>query len=171
MTVKAASLAITQSSQPSARSVIAGAKQFEFARYVLDAGQSGEDIRVTSFLAKYSFSTNAANNLTHCQLYDGSTSVTSGSNEKNPASDHTTGDDLTFTFDGTGITVPKGTSKTLSLKCDVSTSATSGSFTFGNDDNGVTAATYTAASGLGSGQTVVETWSSSDGQAMTSSTG
>jgi len=168
MTVKAAALAISQSSQPSARSVIAGAKQFEFARYTLDAGQSGEDIRVTSFLTKYSYSTNAANDLTHCQLYDGSTSVTTGSNEKNPLSTHTTGDDLTFTFDGTGITIPKGTSKTLSLKCDVSTSATSGSFTFANDEN---SSAFTAASGVGSGQTVAETWSTSVGQAMSSATG
>ncbi len=165
MTVKAAALSITQSTQPSARNVIAGAQQFEFARYVFDAGQSGEDIRVTSFPAKYSFATNAANTLTRCKLYDGSSSV---SDEVNPASSHTTGDDLTFVFDGTGIMVPKGTSKTLSLKCDVSTSATSGSFTFGNDDNN---SSFTAASGVGSGQTVTETWSSSSGQAMTSATG
>lgn len=168
MTVKAGALAVSQSSQPSARNVIAGAKQFEFARYVLDAGQSGEDVRVTSFPVKYSFATNSANHLTGCKLYDGSTAVTTGSNEVNPASGHTTGDDLTFTFDGTGLIIGKGTSKTLSVKCDVSTSATSGTFTFGNDDN---ASTFTAASGVGSGQTIAETWTSSSGQAMTSATG
>ncbi len=168
MTVKAGALAISQSSQPTARTVIAGAQDFEFARYVFDATSSGEDLRVTSFPAKLSYSTNVATYLTGCQLWDGSTAVTTGSNIVNPASSHSTGEDITFTFDGTGITVPKGTAKTLSLTCDVSTSATSGSFTFGNDDN---ASSYSAASGVSSGTTITETWSTSSGQAMTSATG
>lgn len=165
MTVKTGSLAISQSTQPTARTVIAGANQFEFARYVFDATSSGEDVRVSTFPAKYSFATVATTDLTGCQLWDGSTSVT-GDTILHPSV--ATGEDETFTFDGGGLVVPKGTSRTLSLKCNVSSSATSGSFTWGLDDN---ASTFTSASGVVSSQTITETWSSSAGQAMTASSG
>lgn len=167
MTVKAGALAISVSSQPTARTVIAGANNFEFARYVLDAGQSGEDLRVTSLPAKLTLSTIVATNLTSCQMFDGATSITSGSNLVNPASTVASGDDVTFTFDGTGVIVPKGTSKTLSLKCNLSTSATSGSLSWGLS----ALSSFTAASGVTSGQTVSETATAATGQTMTASTG
>lgn len=164
MTVKAGALAISVSSQPTARSVIAGANGFEFARYVLDAGQSGEDIRVTSLPLLLALTTVSATNLTSCQVFDGATAITTGSNLVNPSA----AGDNTFTFDGTGLIVPKGTTKTLSLKCNLSTSASSGNVTWGLTNN---ASTYTAASGVTSGQTVTETMTAAAGQAMTASTG
>lgn len=161
MTVKAGALAISQSPQPSAQTVIAGATQYEFARYILDAGQSGEDLRVTSFMASTSASggTVSPSSLSNCQLYDNGVSVTTGSNSKNP----TANGDQTFTFDGTGLTIPRGTSKTLALKCNV-TSGVTGNVIWGLVNN---AATYSAASGLASGQTIVETMAASNGQIMT----
>lgn len=162
MTVKAGALAISVSSQPTARTVIAGANNFEFARYVFDAGQSGEDLRVTSFPAYLTLSTITATNLTSCQMYDGATSITTGSNLVNPSA----AGDNTFTFDGTGVIIPKGTSKTLSLKCNLSTSASSGSLSWGSNGTDIT-----SASGVTSGQTVVETTTTNAGQTMTASTG
>ncbi|PCI29099.1 hypothetical protein COB55_02815 [Candidatus Wolfebacteria bacterium] len=165
MTVKTGALEISQSTQPTARTVIAGADQFEFARYVFDATSSGEDVRVSTFLAKYSFATVASTDLTGCQLWNGSTSVTADTVLHPSVS---TGEDENFTFDGGGLVIPKGTSKTLSLKCNVSSGATSGSFTWGNDDN---ASAFTSASGLVSSQTITETWTTATGQAMTASSG
>jgi len=153
MTVKAGALAISQATQPVAQSVIAGQQQFEFARYILDASQSGEDVRMTSFIPLFyqagsSTGDTYATDLTNCQLYDGTKSLTTGSNAKNP----TTTADQTFTFDGTGFVLSKGTSKTLSLKCNVSTSA-SGNYAWGLTDN---SSTFTGATGLTSGQTIAE---------------
>lgn len=161
MTVKAGALAISQSSLPVAQNVIAGANQYEFARYILDAGQSGEDLRVTSFVASTSVSGASAvpTSLSSCQLYDGAVSVTSGSNAKNPSANG----DQTFTFDGTGLMIPKGTSKTLSLKCNI-TSGVVGSVIWGLVDNNVS---YSAVSGMGSGQTIAETFAANNGQIMT----
>jgi hypothetical protein len=165
MTVKAGALSISVSSQPTSRSVIAGSQGFEFARYIFDASQSGEDIRITSIPLLLAVTGSvAANNLTSCQLFDGATVVTSGSNLVNP----TAAGDNTFTFDGTGLIIAKGTSKTLSLKCNLSTAATSGTAKWGLTNN---AGTYTAASGQTSGQTVAETMNASAGSTMTAATG
>ncbi len=161
MTVKAGSLAITVSTQPVAQTVIAGANQFEFARYILDAGQSGEDVRVTTLpvLVARTGAT-AANHLTSCQLYDGSASVTTGSNLINVS----VVGDQTFTFDKSGLIISKGMAKTISLKCNLSTAASSGTVNWGLTDN---SATYTGASGITSGQTITETMTASAGQTMT----
>lgn len=167
MTVKAGALTVTVSSQPTARTVIAGAKQFEFARYIFDAGQSGEDVRITSIPLYYAPTTGARTDLTNCQLFDfaaaTSTSLTTGSNVKNPSASDTASS-TSLTFDGSGMTVAKGTARTLSLKCDVSTAAT-GAYHWGID--AAQNAAFTGVTGLSSGQTVNELFNSSSGQQMT----
>lgn len=166
MTVKSSALSVSVSSQPTARNVIAGSQGFEFARYIFDASQSGEDIRVTSIpLALYTV-TVASTNLTNCQLFDGATAVTSGSNLVNPTANAST---TSFTFDGTGLVISKGSSKTISLKCNVSTAATSGTVQWGLDSG--QQSDYAAATGLTSGQTVTETLVDSLGNIMTAATG
>jgi hypothetical protein len=161
MTVKSGALAMSVSSQPSARQVIAGAQNFEFARYVLDAGQSGEDVRLANFKALLALSTVTASQLSNCGLYDGSTNLTDGTNVTLAAGDNT------FTFNNGGFVVPKGTSKTLSMKCSLSAGATSGTVTWGLTDN---SGTYTAATGVTSGLTIVESMTAAAGQAMTAAT-
>lgn len=167
MTVKSGAFAISVSPIPIAQTVIAGSKEFEFARYVLNASQSGEDIRVTTIPLDYS-TNGTATDLTNCQLYDGATSLTTGSNVKNPSAVAST---TTFTFDGSGLIVSKGTAKTLSLKCNVSTAATAGkTYQWGlvaTADNG----SWTGATGLASAQTIGEAFTRSAGQAMTASAG
>lgn len=167
MTVRGASLSVTVSSQPSARTVIAGASKFEFARYILDASASGEDIRLTSLPLAYD-TTGTASNSTSCQLYDGietnATSLTTGSNVKNPTS---TSSSTVMTFDGTGVTIAKGTTRTLSLRCDLASGAT-GVYRWGLDSD--QAASFAGATGLTSGQTVTETLNDSIGQNMTAAT-
>ncbi len=161
MTVKAGALAMSVSTQPTARTVIAGATGFEFARYVLDAGQSGEDVRLTNFKALLALGTISASQVSNCGLYDGSTNLTDGTNITLAAGDNT------FTFNNGGYVVPKGTAKTLSMKCSLSAGATSGTVRWGLTDN---ASTYTAATGVTSGLTVVESMTAAAGQLMTAGT-
>jgi hypothetical protein len=166
-TVKAGSLTVTVSSQPTSRTVIAGAQQFEFARYIFDASASGEDVRITT-IPLYFDTTGSRTDLTNCQLYDGidsgSQSLTTGSNVKNPASGDTASS-TTFTFDGAGLIIPKGTSKTLSLRCDLATNTSGSKYWWGLDS--AQATNFTGASGITSGQTVAETLNDASGQQMT----
>ncbi len=167
-TIKAGALTVSVLSQPPAQTVIAGATQFEFARYTVDASNSGEDVRVTALPLYFdtSLSTGAAGtrtDLTNCQLYDGTLSLTTGSNVKNPASGDTASS-TTFTFDGTGVLITKGTSKTLGLKCNVRV-GTTGRFWWGLDTGQATS--FTGATGITSGTTITETLNEANGQRMT----
>lgn len=159
MTVRGGALSISASTQPSARSVIAGAQGFEFARIVLDAGQSGEDVRLSSLPVFLTLTTITANQLSSCNIFDGSTNLTDGTNVTVAAGSNT------FTFNNGGYVVPKGTVKTLSLKCNLATGATSGSLKWGIESDDF--ASYTAATGVTSGLTITESVSENLGQLMT----
>jgi len=161
MTVRGGALAVSQSTQPSARAVIAGAQNFEFARYVLDAGQSGEDVRLSSFLATLGLSIITANQISSCALYDGATNLTDATNIQIASGSNT------FTFNNGGFVVAKGTSKTLSLKCSLASGATSGTVTWSVVDF---SGSYTGATGVTSGLTITETVTAGAGQAMTAAT-
>jgi hypothetical protein len=168
MTVKSGAFTVSNIGQPPAQTIIAGGSGIEFARFSLDATASGEDIRVTTLPLDYS-TNGTATDLTNCQLRDGgktSTSLTTGSNKKNPTA---VGSTTTFTFDGTGLIVPKNTSKTLSLTCDVKSGTTS-TYQWGlvaTADNG----SYTGATGLASAQTISEVFNRGAGQVMTAASG
>ncbi|PIR44444.1 MAG: hypothetical protein COV10_04880 [Candidatus Vogelbacteria bacterium CG10_big_fil_rev_8_21_14_0_10_51_16] len=169
MTVRAGALSVSVSSQPSARTVIAGADGFEFSRIILDATQSGEDVRLTSIpllLTLAGTPTALVGDLTSCELRNSAGSVlTTGTNK---VTSFTAAADHTFTFDGTGVTIPKGTSMDLSVRCDVSSdAAASGTIAWGVKS----AFNITSASGLDSGQTVAESATSGNGNAMTLSAG
>lgn len=163
MTVKSGALAISVSAQPTARSVIAGAKGFEFARYILDAGQSGEDVKLSNIPLEHTLATITNSQLSNCNLYEGSINLTDDTNVTLAAS----AADTTFTFNDGGYTVPKGTQKTLSMKCDLSAGATSGTVKWGLS----ALSSYTAATTVGSNQTVTETATANAGNLMTAATG
>src|SRR3989344_5470043 len=57
MTVKAGALTVSAQPVPTAQTIIAGASQFEFARYNFDATGSGEDIRLVSIPLTYGVAT------------------------------------------------------------------------------------------------------------------
>lgn len=166
MTVKAGALSITVASTPATQTIVAGGTAREFANYQFDASQSGEDIRVSSFKGKLTFATGAANELSSCLIYDGSSVLNAGS-VVNPGSTASSGDEFTFTFDNS-LTIPKGTVKTLTLKCNVSSSATNNAtFAWGIAD---TAANITP-TGVTSGTTVTESVSAATGNTMTIGSG
>ena len=173
MTVKAAALAITVSNTPSAQSIVAGSQGVLFANYQFDASQSGEDVRFSSIPLAYDGGNNsfAANPsmLTSCQLFDGTTALNTGSNIVNPASTATSSTPTltqTFTFDQQ-LVVPKGTVKTLALKCNVASSADSAS----QFQWGIGAAPSIAVTGVTSSNDVTETVTSANGQVMTAAAG
>jgi len=169
MTVEAAALAMSMSSQPSARSVIAGSQGFEYARYVLDASQSGEDVRFSSMVADLESSGTLAGapaNLTSCQLFDGDTALNTSVVDPGTLTNGTaTTTDVaaTFTF-ANSLTVPKGTIKTLSLKCNLSSSAdTSSTYQWGIRNT----AANVVVTGVTSSNAVTETVTASNGIVMT----
>lgn len=166
MTVKSGALTVNVSTQPVAQNVVAGASQFTFANYIFDASQSGEDVRITT-IPLYFDTTGTRTDLTSCQLYDGASSITTGSNIKNPATTDTASS-TSMTFDGSGLTVSKGTSKTLALKCNVKSGTTS-TYWWGIDAG--QNSSFTGATGLSSGQTIAETFTDANGQVMTAVSG
>lgn len=125
VTVKAAALAVNISTQPTSQNIVAGVQNLVLANFQLDASQSGEDIRLSSLPVKITVA--ASGILTHlsgCALWNGSSQLTTGSRVQNsPATASTT----VFSFDNS-LTVAKGTIVTLALSCNVSSSATAGTY-------------------------------------------
>ncbi len=117
MTVKTAALTASIGNTPPPQTLIRGTVGFTFANVVFDATASGEDLRMTSAIVQL-FGANG-NEVKNCGLYDGTVNLTTGSNGVNPTGEG----DQTFTFDN-AIIIPKGTVKTLALKCDTLASGT-----------------------------------------------
>jgi len=158
MTIKTAALTVSVSPNPSAQTVVAGGQGFTFTNYQLDAGASGEDLRISQLLLDYSNS-GTATNLTNCQLWDGATALNTGSNAVNPSA---AASSTSFILDS-ALNIPKGTSKALALKCNIASAAT-GSIYWG------ISATQTV-TGITSGQSATVTQNSAAGQRMTLATG
>jgi hypothetical protein len=165
MTVKGAALAISIASTPAAQTITAGAQDVVFSRVQLDATASGEDVRFSTIPLIFTFA-GTPNYISGCQLFDGTASssvaLNSGSNIVNPSSSLASGSSVTFTFDNS-LTVAKGTIKTLDLRCDVSSSATTSStYKFG-----ISASPSVTVTGVTSSNEVTETVTASNGQTMT----
>ncbi len=163
MTVKSGALGVTVSTIPLTQTVIAGASQFTFANDVLDAGNSGEDLSMNALPTSYSVGGGGTvSHLSSCNIYDGSIVLTTGSNIKNPTA---VSSSTSFTFD-VPLTILKGGSKTLALKCDIAGNATAGgSFAWGCDTT--TCGDNYSATGKVSGQSVTPSVTVSTGQYMT----
>jgi hypothetical protein len=138
MTVKSATLAFTMSTTPAVQNIVAGGSAVTFANVQLDASQSGEDVRLSSL----GVTPTNITGLSTCQLWDGATAITTGSNV---LSTPVISVNNVLSFDQS-LTIAKGTVKTLTLSCNVS-SAASGAYTFTVSSNG-------AATGVTSGSTV-----------------
>lgn len=165
MTVKGAAVQVNISAQPAAQFVVGGVQNFVLANYQLDASQSGEDIRTSSFPVKIT-ATGAAADLTGCALWDGSTQLNTGSRVINT---FTSGTAKTYSFDNT-LTIPKGTTKTLALACNLASSPSAGSFTVNQFFSTATSTDYPF-TGITSGNTVTPTIGSGSGGAMTVGSG
>ena len=173
MTVKGAALAVSVATTPSAQSIVAGGQGIVFANYQFDASQSGEDVRFASIPLVYDNGNSALaanpNQLSSCQLWDGSVALNQGSNVVNPASTATSSTPTltqTFTFDSQFV-VPKGAVKTLSLKCNVSSTADANS----QFQWGILNGASISVTGVTSSNDVAETVTTGSGQVMTNASG
>ena len=167
MTVRAASLNVGVSTNPTAQNVVAGAQAFLFANYQLDATQSGEDIRITNLLASITYGgTSNSTDLSSCAIYDGATQLTGGSNVYNPTGATTSVVTRTYTLDNS-LTIAKGAVKTLALKCNVKGSATTGGTYAWGAVSGATGIGGISATGVQSSGTVTPTGPTAVGSIMT----
>lgn len=164
VTVRNATLSVTQSASPVAQSIITGSTGVTFANFQFDASQSGEDVRFASVGLTLATSTGLYTALSGCQLFEGATALSTGSNVVNPMLANAGVE--TFILDQ-AITIAKGTVKTLTLKCDVSPSAT-GMFTWS-----MTAAQIASITAVGatSGSSVVAVGVTTTGAAQAIGTG
>ena len=165
MTVKAAALDVSVSTQPASQNVTAGSQGLTIGNYQLDASASGEDIRLSSFPVIINTSSGDAGDLTGCQLYNGATVLNTGANVVNTYTDNTS---KTYSLDQ-GLTVPKGTVLNLTLKCNVSSAAAADNTYILTLDS--TAANYSV-TGVTSGNAVTPTLTgNSTGGTMTTAAG
>jgi hypothetical protein len=167
MTVRSAALAISVSSLPIVQNVVAGTKGYTFANIVLDSANSGEDVKVTQVVAAITVVTANAAQTSNWKLFDGTTELAVTNDPSSDASNKTsagTSASTTFTLT-TPLVIAKGTSKTLTIKADISSAATTGSFAVGLPS--LTGSQHVTAKGANSGVDATITMSASNGQAQT----
>ena len=168
LTVKAASLTVTVSSDPAAQTVVAGTQDFVVAKYIFDATDSGADIKVTQVKVPVTtVSTCYPDMVTGIELYDGDNkiSVDTESTAYSTAGS-TAGGSATTTLNlaTDALVISAGTTKTVTVKADVGTGTTGGSFRVGINTNGVTATDD-------DGNAVEETCTTAAGQKMSLAAG
>jgi len=156
MTVKSAVTTISVSATPATQTVVAGAQSYAFANVQFDATASGEDIKFSTIPLTFT-NGGTASYITGCTLYDGSTALNTGGNTvTNPTATPT------FTLDS-NLTIPKGTVKTVALKCNIAGSATTSStFLFG-----IPAAASWSGTGVTSSQSATITATAASSGTMT----
>jgi hypothetical protein len=163
MTVRTGSVVISTASTPAAQTIVAGATGVTASAFNFDATQSGEDVRFNSAKLLYTEALTTTDEITNCAVYDGATRLNSSS-----VTYTETADDTTFTFD-TPLVVSKGTVKVVTVKCDIPSSITGGTFNIG-----VTSAVAFTGTGVTSGQSITPTTSTGStlsGNTMTVASG
>lgn len=161
MTARKASLAIRTAANPEPQMVVAGAANVTFVSWEFDATQSSEDVRVSVIPTHLTYTGGAGTDISSCQLFDGSTVLTTGSAIVNPDTSASSAPYL-FTLDHY-LVIPKGTIKTVALKGNMSLAATSfvGHWDITTSDisalnvTGITSAQPVKAKGSGTGPTFV----------------
>ena len=116
-------------STPAFQTIVAGGQQIILANVQLDGSASGEDVRINSLPIRLTTTGSPAlNTVTGCQLYNTSnTALNYGTDVVNSPATTTAN---TFIFENS-LTVPKGTTVTLSLECTISSSVSPGvTYTF-----------------------------------------
>jgi len=160
MTVKTATTTVTVAADPATQNVVMGVTGFTFANYQYDATASGEDVKVNS--AQYTITLGGGDTSypTNCFAYNGDVKL--NSNAVNPL----TAGNKTFTFD-TALVIPKGTTKTVALKCDIPSNL------LANETIawGVAAGATMEGQGLVSGQSITLTHATANSGTITLKTG
>lgn len=168
MTVRAAALSVSVSPSPVAQTIVRGINGFLFSKIQYDASNSGEDVRVTSQAITFTTSATAdADDLNNCIAYDGTTALNTGSNVTNPSGNAVGADPTaTMTFDNQLI-VPKGSTKTVDIKCNIANSFVAGQ----TISVGVATGQDTNATGVTTGNSITESVTQGLGSTMTVQSG
>ncbi|MEK7173869.1 MAG: peptidoglycan-binding domain-containing protein [Patescibacteria group bacterium] len=170
LTVKAGTLTVSNNQSLGNQTYVEGANQVELGRYILDATASGEDIKVTVVKIRAQMSGSDLDNFQALQLYDGTKVLNTGTNVNNPSGNtDNTAATLSFNLDSPGLIVPKGTTKIISLKGNLTTGHDSGDiakFNFVSLTNG-----DWGTSGQSTGADVTETFASTTAAKITIGTG
>lgn len=162
-TVKAGALSISVASTPVAQSIVRGVSGYNFARYVFDATNSGEDVRVSTFKIRDTLdAAGSGNEINSCVLYDGASALNTGGDVQDPSDPTGTTNDVTFSLTN-NLLVPKGTVKNVDLKCNISSSA-GGDTTHSWGINDTTASNVT---GSQTNQSITEGVTTGTGNVMT----
>jgi hypothetical protein len=164
VTVKTGDLNVSVSSSPAAQTVAAGTSGFTFGNFVLDATQSGENVKITQIKVKHTTSAADIHSyITGITLYDGATALNTPQAGESSTSVSSATSTITLT---NPLIIAKGVAKTLVLKGDISGSAANNStHTFGLVDSSITA--Y----GASTSNSITADYTQSHGQTMTVTTG
>lgn len=129
-TATGGNLTISVASSPSSGTVVPGIPDHLATNITLDATGSAHDIRVGGLSLIYM--DNITTDPTNCRIFDGATALTTGTHVINPNNNSSAPNGFTynFFFDNL-IVISHGTVKTLGVRCNLSSSATSGSFSWG----------------------------------------
>lgn len=170
LTIRAATLVLSVTSQPAAQTIVSGQNDFNISNFVLDASTSGDTIKVTAIKPRIITTGNAfPNQVSGWKLFVGSTQIPiasesitcSGATCNTAATIATT----TLTLAQNALSITAGQLKTVAVKVNVGTGATSGTVRVGlSAEQGVDAVDSDA-------QTVTTTGTDSQGQLMTLATG
>ncbi len=162
MTVKTGALYVSLDPTVSSTSVVQGTNDFVFAKLVLNATASGEDINVSQVKVRVEPGTASADELSNFTIYDGDTAL-DVTNDPDSAlsSDADTKSTSTFSLADT-LVVESGESKTLTVKADISLATeTNDTFKVGISDANI------SATGASTGSSISPTYSASDGATIT----
>lgn len=169
-TIKAGTLTVSIDQSLGSQSYVKGGNGVELGRYVLDATASGEDLKVTVVKIRAQLSVGDLDNYQAMQLFDGTKALNTGSNVNNPSGNTAdTAATLSFTLDSPGLVVPKGTTKIISLKGNLTTGHAlddRARFNFVSLTDG-----DWGTAGVSTGADVTETYSSSTAAVITIKTG
>jgi len=168
LTVKAAALTITVSANPAAQTVIGGTSDHTFANWVFDATDSGTDIKITQVMVPVtSVSASFPDMVTGIELWDGSTEILVNSETvaySDTGSAAGSSATTTLSLSSGVLVIPAGTTKTITIKADLGTGATTGSVAIGAYEHCVTATDD-------EGSSFDESCTDDNGQDMSLSTG
>lgn len=162
-TVKAASIAVTVSGTPAAQTLTTGSNK-HLATINLSTTASGEGVKFSSIvLGLIGNLTATTTQLTTCGLYDGDATTPLNGTSVTPAATDTT---MTFSFDN-ALIVPKGITKNLKARCNVSSVGTSAKFVQIGVASGTGSSVISSATGVDSSASATVTSTLNNGQAMT----
>ena len=176
------SLTISNGNSPTSQTIVAGGSNVAFASIQLNATQSGENLRISTIPLTLAVNStaNVTTDLSACQLWAPSGTVVNGVTSSAPTAlntssrvingtnlSSTTSQTVTFSLDN-ALTVTTSAIMTLTLQCNLSSSANNNATYQWSADTTTSAWTVT---GAVSGTSVTPTIAAGSGPVMTASSG